>query len=110
MRSSTRNAVRNGAVGVVAIAALLILGSFIYWTGEGQPGTPDGFRERVAEAGLSVAWSNSGPRGGSGTVDTSCGPVGVTISDMDGQLWIRWADQQEPATPEAINALLSCAR
>jgi hypothetical protein len=53
---------------------------------------------------------NSGPRGGSGVVDTACGSVDVTINDVDDQLWIRWGDQNQPATLETIGALLSCAR
>ena len=109
MRSRSRNSVGKGAVALVAILALLIAGSVVYWLAEGRPGTPDDFRRRVTDAGLTVAWSNSGPRGGSGVVDTACGPIDVTVNDMDDQLWIRWADRQEPATREAIDALLSCS-
>jgi hypothetical protein len=110
MRTGTRNSIGKGVVAVVAIVALLVFGSFAYWLSEDQPGTPDDFRRRVAEAGLSVAWLNSGPRGGSGVVDTACGSVDVTINDVDDQLWISWEDQNEPATLETIGALLSCAR
>ena len=110
MRPGSRNSVAKGAVALVATVALLISGSLVYWLGEGQPGTPDDFRRRVADAGLSVTWSNSGPRGGGGVVDTACGPVDVTVSDMDDQLWIRWADKHEPATREALDALLTCAK
>jgi len=110
MRSNARDTVRRGALAVVAVVALLIVGSFIYWLGEGQPGTPDDLRRRVADAGLSVEWSNSGPRGGSGVVDTTCGPVDVTISELDDQLWIRWTDQQALLSDEVVDALLSCAR
>lgn len=110
MRSRSRNSVGKGVVALVAILALLIAGSVVYWLAEGRPGTPDEFRRRVAEAGLNVAWSNSGPRGGSGVVDTACGPIDVTVNDMDDRLWIRWADRQEPVTREDIDALLSCDR
>jgi hypothetical protein len=96
-------------VAVVAVLAFLVFGSFLYWLGEGQPGSPDDFRRRVAEAGLSVAWSNSGPRGGSGVVQTTCGPVDVSVTDMDDQLWIRWDGQQDLLTPQSLEALLSCA-
>jgi len=110
MRSRSRNSVGKGAVALVAILALLIAGSVVYWLAEGRPGTPDDFRRRVTDAGLTVAWSNSGPRGGSGVVDTACGPIDVTINDMDDRLWIRWADRQEPVMRETIDALLSCDR
>jgi hypothetical protein len=94
----------------VAIVALMVVGSLIYWMADGQGGTPDDFRQRVSETGLNVGWSNSGPRGGSGSVDTSCGPVDVAIDEIDGELWIRWAENREVATPETIDALLSCSR
>jgi hypothetical protein len=109
MRSGARESVGKILVVAVVILVLLVLGSFVYWRAEGQPGTPGDFRERVAEAGLDVAWSNSGPRGGTGVVDTTCGPVEVTIDEMDDQLWIRWAGEHEIATGDAIDALLSCA-
>lgn len=41
-------------------------------------------------------------------VETACGPIDVTINDVDGRLWMRSADRQEPVTREAIDALLSC--
>jgi hypothetical protein len=96
---------------VVAIFALIIVvGSIVYWLADGRVGTPDDFRQRVRDTGLSVEWSNSGPRGGSGSVDTSCGPVDVTIDEIDGQLWIRWSDNREVVTPETIDALRTCSR
>lgn len=110
MKPGTRNSVARTAVALVAAVALLLSGSLIYWVAEGRPGTPDDFRQRVSDAGLNVAWSNSGPRGGSGVVDTSCGSVDVSVSDIDDQLWLRWAERNEPATREAIDALLTCAR
>jgi hypothetical protein len=96
---------------VVAIFALIIVvGSIVYWLADGRVGTPDDFRQRVRDTGMNVEWSNSGPRGGSGSVDTSCGPVDVTIDEIDGQLWIRWSDDREVVTPETIDALRTCSR
>ena len=94
----------------VAFVALIVAGSALYWLADGRGGTPDDFRERVSESGLNVDWSNSGPRGGSGSVDTSCGPVDVTLDEIDDELWIRWANTREVVTPETIDALLSCSR
>jgi hypothetical protein len=96
---------------VVAIFALIIVvGSIVYWLADGRVGTPDDFRQRVRDTGMNVEWSNSGPRGGSGSVDTSCGPVDVTIDEIDGQLLIRWSDNREVVTPETIDALRTCSR
>jgi len=102
--------VGRGLLVAVLIVVLMVVGSTIYWLADGQVGTPEDFRQRVRDTGANVEWSNSGPRGGSGLVDTSCGPVEVTIDDVDGELWIRWAENREVATPEAIDALLSCSR
>lgn len=110
MSPGSRNLVAWAAVALVAAVALFISGSFVYWLTDGQPGTPDDFRQRVTDTGLNVAWSNSGPRGGSGVVDTACGPVDVTVSDIDDRLWLRWADRHEPATREVVAALHACAR
>lgn len=110
MRPGARISVRRGAVAVVAIVALTAVGSFVYWQGDGRPGTADDFRGRVATAGLDVVWSNSGPRGGNGVVDTACGPVEVIVNDQDDQLFVRWADKYGPATRGTIDALLTCAR
>jgi hypothetical protein len=63
----------------------------------------------VADVGLTVDWSNSGPRAGAGSVETSCGPVDVEIDEIDGVLWIRWEENREVATHDAIQALLSCS-
>ncbi|MEZ4501565.1 MAG: hypothetical protein R3C39_02970 [Dehalococcoidia bacterium] len=96
--------------GVLALlVALLVLGSFAYWWADGRPGTPSDFRGRVADAGLDVAWANSGPRGGSGSVETACGPVAVTVNDLDGELWVEWPGRHEPLTETSVRALLSCA-
>jgi hypothetical protein len=110
MRSETRHLALKTLIIATAILALLLLGSFAYWHGEGQPGTPNDFRDRVADAGLDVAWSNSGPRGGTGVVDTTCGPVEVTIDELDGQLWIRLTGEHEVLTTDVVDALLSCSR
>jgi hypothetical protein len=97
-------------VAAVAIVTLIVVGSIVYWLADGRVGTPDDFRQRVSDAGLNVEWSNSGPSGGSGSVDTSCGPVDVTIDEIDGELWIRWSDNREVVTSETIDALRSCSR
>ncbi len=94
----------------VAVVALIVAGSVIYWYADGRGGTPDDFRQRVSDTGLNVDWSNSGPRGGTGSVDASCGSTDVTIDATDSELWIRWADNREIVTPETIDALLSCSR
>lgn len=109
MESGSRHPIGLGVIVAVAIAAL-VLGSVIYWLADGRGGTPDNLRQRVSDTGLNVDWSNSGPRGGSGLVDTSCGPVDVAIDLIDDELWIRWADNREVATQETIDALLSCSR
>jgi len=110
MAFGSRHPIGRGAIAAVAIVTLIVVGSLVYWLADGQGGTPDDFRQRVAEAGLIVVWSNSGPRGGSGSVDTSCGPVDVTIDEIDNELWIRWAEYDRLATPETIGSLLSCNR
>ena len=110
MESESRHPIATGVVVAVGIVALIVVGSIVYWLAEGRVGTPDDFRQRVRDTGLNVEWSNTGPRGGSGSVDTSCGPVDVTIDEIDGQLWIRWSDNREVVTPEAIEALRTCSR
>ena len=91
-----------------AVVALLVIGSWAYWRADGSVGTPEDFRNQVSATGLEVAWSNSGPRGGSGLVDTSCGAIEVSIDDIDGELWIRWSDNRERVTAETVDVLLSC--
>ncbi|MDP9493925.1 MAG: hypothetical protein M3P87_01685 [Actinomycetota bacterium] len=110
MESATRRPIGRGLLVGVVIVALIVLGSTIYWLADGRVGTPDDFRQRVSDTGLIVEWANSGPRGGTGSVDTSCGPVEVTINEIDDELWIQWAENNEVATPEAIDAVLSCSR
>jgi hypothetical protein len=92
------------------ILAVAVVGSLLYWLADGRPGTADDFRERVSRTGLNVAWSSAGPRGGSGLVDTRCGPVDVAIDEIDGQLWMRWAANRELLTNRTIEDLLSCSR
>jgi len=93
---------------LVVLVALLIFGNWLYWWADGSVGTPAEFRQNVAETGLDVAWTTSGPRGGSGVVETSCGSTDVAIDDVNDVLWIRWADNREPLTSEVIDALLAC--
>jgi len=93
-----------------AVMALLVIGSWAYWRADGSAGTPEEFRNQVAATGLEVAWSNPGPRGGSGLVDTSCGPIEVSIDDINGEVWIRWSDNREPITAEVVDAVLVCGR
>jgi len=95
---------------LVVLVALLIFGNWLYWWADGSVGTAAEFRQNVAETGLNVAWSTSGPRGGSGVVDTSCGPTDVAIDDINDVLWIRWEDNREPVSSEVIGALLACSR
>ncbi len=109
MEFGSRSAAWRWAIAALAVVALIVVGSVIYWLADGQGGTADDFRQRVADSGLSVVWSNSGPRGGSGSVETNCGPVDVTVDEIDGELWIQWAGHRELATPETMGALLSCA-
>jgi hypothetical protein len=87
---------------------LIVAVSVIYWLADGRPGTPGDFRERVSRSGLEVDWANSGPRGGTGLVDTDCGVVEVTVDEIDGELWVRWAERRELATSETIDAITSC--
>lgn len=109
MSESRWRRLRNRALVAMAIVTFPIVGSAIYWLADGQPGSPDDFRRQVAEGGLDVAWSNTGPRGGSGIVDTTCGPVVVTISEVEDALWVRWDDQRAKLSRETVDALLSCA-
>lgn len=98
-----------GVLVAVAVVGIVVMGSALYWLAEGRPVTPREFRARVAESGLEVDWTTSGPRGGGGSVDTRCGSVDVAITDIDDQFWIRWDGRREPLTPDVVEALLSCA-
>jgi hypothetical protein len=98
-----------GAIVAVAVVALVVAGSVVFWYADGG-GSPEDFRQRVRDTGLDVEWSNSGPRGGSGSVDTDCGSTDVTIDEIDGELWVQWADKRDTVNPETIDALLSCSR
>ena len=110
MGVGSRHPIWWGSLLAVAIVALIVVGSLVYWVADGRGGTPGDFRERVSDTGLNVDWSNSGPRGGSGVVDTSCGPVDLEINEIDDVLWISWEENREIATPETIDALLSCSQ
>ena len=97
------------AVGVVLGSLLLIvLGSFLYWWADGGVGTPEEFQNRVQAQGLNVAWTNAGPRAGSGVVQTDCGPVAVTINDLDGDLWIGTGAEAEPLNQDSVQDLIAC--
>jgi hypothetical protein len=110
VESEARQPIGTVVLVAVAIVALIVVGSIVYWRADDGVGTPDDFRQRVSDAGLNVDWSNSGPRGGSGSIDTTCGPVDVTIDEIEGELWIRWSDNREVVTPETTEALRSCSR
>jgi hypothetical protein len=94
---------------ILAVPAVIGVGSYVYWRADGSVGTPQNFTDRVAEAGLDVEWSNAGPRAGDGVVRTDCGPVEVTVNDLDGALWLTTPDQQRRLTASTIEELISCA-
>ncbi len=94
---------------IVAVVALLVLGNWIYWVADGRPGTPSEFRERVAATGLEVAWSNNGSRGGDGLVERACGPMTVSVVELDGQLTLLWEEQREALTVASAAAFQACA-
>lgn len=93
---------------IAAVLAIIVIGSYVYWRGEGSPSTSAQFRERVAEAGLEVDWENNGPSGGDGSVETDCGAVDITISEFDGELWFVVPDGNQRVTAESIDDLLAC--
>jgi len=97
--------------GVVAgvVAALLLVGSVIYWIGEGRPGSADAFRERVEANGLLVEWENNGPTGGSGFVETNCGLARVDVSEFDDVLTVSWDLGSDKLTPEVVRRIVSCS-
>lgn len=93
---------------IAATAALLIIGSLLYWVADGRPRTPEAFRELVAETGLIVDWSNNGPRGGDGVVATECGDQTVSVNELDGELWVHWGNDRSPLTPSLIDDIVQC--
>jgi hypothetical protein len=97
-----------GLLIAAVVVSVIVAGTLIYWLADGRPGTAGDFRERVSRSGLEVDWSNSGPRGGSGSVDTDCGRVAVTVDEIDGEFWVRWAERRELATADTIDAITSC--
>ena len=96
------------ALAVVLIAAGIVGGSWIYWNGEGRPGTPDEFRQRVAATGLVVEWTNTGPRGGDGSANRTCGPLDVSVAEIDGGLWLNWDDRRIELTLQSARAFRAC--
>ena len=96
------------AIALAAVAAAVLLGSWIYWAGEGG-GSPAEFRERVNDTGLTVAWDNNGPRGGDGIVDTECGPIEVSVQLWaDDLLTVRWNNRSVTLTPDNAAAFVRC--
>ena len=93
---------------IATVLAIIVIGSYVYWRGEGSPGTSGQFRDRVASAGLEVDWDNNGPRGGDGSVETDCGAVDITISELDGELWFVEPDGNRLVTVESVDQLLAC--
>ena len=96
-------------VGVILSAlVLVVLGSVLYWWADGAVGTPQEFKDRVQAQGLEVAWNNAGPRAGSGVVQTDCGPVTVTVNDLDGELWIGTGAEAEILNQASVDDLIAC--
>ncbi len=94
---------------VVSGVLLVAAGNYAYWVGEGRPGTPQEFRDRVAANGLEVNWLNNGASAGDGTTKNDCGdPVLVTVNDLGGELWLSSDLGREPLTAEAIDRLVAC--
>ena len=93
----------------IAWAVVILAGSYFYWVAEGRPGTPQEFRDRVAEAGLDVRWLNNGPTAGQGTTLNECdAPILVTVDDRQGELWVTSDLGREPLTPQAIERIVEC--
>lgn len=99
---------RTAALVIVGVIAVIAFGSFLYWRGEGSPGTPAQFRERIAATGLVVEWEQNGPRAGDGVVDTDCGRIGVTIDAIDDELWLTTSGVRRLITPDSIDQLIAC--
>ncbi len=94
---------------MVGTLLLLAAGNYAYWVGEGRPGTPAEFRDRVAATGLEVKWLNNGPSAGDGTTENECSdPVRVTVNDLGGELWLTSDLGREPLTADAIERLVEC--
>ena len=90
------------------VVALLVVGSLLYWVGEGRPRSPAAFRELVAASGLVVEWSNNGPRGGDGVVAADCGEQVVSVNELDGELWVQWGEQRALITSVVIDRIVRC--
>ena len=104
------NATRKWFLIAAGVVALWAAGSWAYWVGSGSPGTPAEFRRDVADTGLVVVWVANGPTGGTGVVETSCGPADVEINDFDDALRIRWDGNDEAVTADVIEKLTACMR
>ena len=96
------------AVLLSALVVALLGGSYLYWNGEGQPGTPADFQNAVGEAGLTVEWANAGPKAGSGEVATECGEITVDVDLIDDELWVRWNGERSRLDDATIDQILGC--
>jgi len=94
---------------VFGLVALWLVGSWLYWVGDGRPGTPDEFRQRVEAVGLPIAWNNYGPRGGGGSVKTDCGETAVTINEIGDELLITSNADTSELTPDVVAKVLACS-
>lgn len=103
-----RSTAPKAALAAALLVAISVAGNYLYWAGDGRPGTPAEFRDRVATAGLAVDWENNGPSGGTGSVDTDCSTQTVTIDLSEDQLWIVSQDPAVLVTAESIEAILRC--
>lgn len=92
----------------VGFAVLIGFGSWLYWLGEGRPGTPAEFRDQVAETGLVVEWTTNGPRGGDGIVVTDCGPNPVSIQLFEDNLMLVRDEQLVDLTPTVVESVQAC--
>ena len=93
---------------IAAVLTALVIGSFLYWQAEGSSGTPEDFRLRVAATGLEVSWANVGPRGGAGVVRRSCGPVEVSVNEIDDALWVTVGDGRRRLSAAAVGSIETC--
>jgi len=98
------------ACGILALVAVVVIGNWLYWVGDGRPGSPADFRDRVEETGLVVEWVTNGPRAGEGTVTTDCGVRTISISSSidDDSLWLLWIDRRIRLTSTSAEAFQAC--
>lgn len=107
-RSTSTSKLLIAGSAVIAIVGLIVLGTWFYWVGEGKPGTPSDFRDQVAATGLVVEWSNNGPTGGDGLVTRDCGPLAVSVEEIDETLWLLWGERREILTSTSAQAFQAC--